>query len=238
MFRVPRSRPKLVRPSLRRARLLETGFQVPDDPRRLITGPLDPELERVRVGLRPHRRRLWVRRIVRRAWIVLAAAVGLELLVFLAGRIWPIEGIEAAAATVPIVMLVVLALVSARARPSLGETAIAVDGEARLGDRLATALALGGTVPEAAGPPTAEDEALMAAGTGDVDDADERRRFVRRQRRDAMASLRLVPANLFRPRMSNRPAVAVLALSLALVPTLFLPNPQTAAIAQNRAVRE
>ena len=201
-------RRKLHPPSSRRSGPSRPVFQVPEDPRRLISGPLDPELERLRIDLRPHRRRLWIRRLVRRTWLALVATVGIELVVFLAGRIWPIEGLGAIAATVPILALVVLALVCGRARPSLGETAIAVDREGRLGDRIATALALGGAIPEAAGPPSAEEEALLADDAIAIDQGTEERRFVRRQRRDAVASLRLVPSTLFRPKMSRRPATA------------------------------
>src|SRR4029078_9919883 len=41
---------------------------VPPDPLATLPGPHDPELVRLRSGLLPHRRRLWMRRLVRRGW--------------------------------------------------------------------------------------------------------------------------------------------------------------------------
>ena len=71
-----------------------------------------------------------------------------------------------------------------------------------------------------------------------LDDAAETDRFVRRQRRDALAAVRLAPRSLFRPRFSRRPpGVAVVAL-LLLAPVLLIPNPQDAVIAQQQQVRE
>ncbi|MBI3746501.1 MAG: universal stress protein, partial [Chloroflexi bacterium] len=79
------------RASGRREHALDPELQVPADPRLVVAGPLDPELDRIRVGLRGHRRRLWTRRIVRRAWIALAVAVGSELVLAIGVRLWPIE---------------------------------------------------------------------------------------------------------------------------------------------------
>ena len=53
---------------------------VPLDPRLAIDGPLDPALEAIRSALQPHRRRLWLRRIVRRAWMALAIGAAFEAL--------------------------------------------------------------------------------------------------------------------------------------------------------------
>ena len=64
---------------------------VPPDPRSAIAGPLDPTLLSIRSALVPHRRRLWLRRIVRRTWIALAAIVVAELLLWTVARFVPIE---------------------------------------------------------------------------------------------------------------------------------------------------
>ena len=71
-----------------------------------------------------------------------------------------------------------------------------------------------------------------------IDEAAQTDRFVRRQRADALAALRTAPSNLFRPRLSRQPAVAAVVAALLLAPVLLLPNPQDAAIAQQRQVRE
>ena len=62
--------------------------------------------------------------------------------------------------------------------------------------------------------------------------------FVRRQRRDALAAVRLAPRSLFRPRFSRRPAAVALVALLLLAPVLLLPNPQDAVIAQQQQIRE
>ena len=67
----------------------------PIDPRLVIPGPLDPALEAIRAGLRPHRRRLWLRRIVRRAWLVVGTVVVAEVALFAFARIVPLEILEA-----------------------------------------------------------------------------------------------------------------------------------------------
>jgi len=66
---------------------------VPLDPRLVVGGPLDPTLEGIRAGLQPYRRRLWLRRIVRRAWIALAAGVASDALLLVVARIVPVESL-------------------------------------------------------------------------------------------------------------------------------------------------
>jgi hypothetical protein len=142
-------------PSLRRQRADASAgaepaaLHLPVDPRAALSGPLDPALERIRAGLRPHRRRLWMRRIVRRAWIVLAGIALLELALFTVARFTPIEAAQAIGVAIPVLGLAVLAVAAIRARPTLGEAAIAVDREAGLGDRVASALALAVAIPAA-----------------------------------------------------------------------------------------
>src|SRR5436190_19242492 len=71
-----------------------------------------------------------------------------------------------------------------------------------------------------------------------MDSEEERRVFVRRQRRDTLGTLRAPPANLSRRRFSRRPAGAALVALLLLAPVVLLPNPQDVAIAQARQVRQ
>ena len=204
--------------------------------------PLDADLVAIRRLLAPHGRRLWFRRIVRRAWLVLAAAVVAELVLWTLARVVPLEIAPTIAAAIPVVAGLALLVLAVVSRPSLGETAIAVDREGGLGDRAASALALAVAFPDTAGvQPVAEaGEGAAAIEAGDVtfDPEEERREFVRRQRRDTVTALRTTPANLFRPRFSRRPAAIALVAMLVLAPVVLLPNPQDAAIAAAQAVRE
>jgi hypothetical protein len=124
---------------------------VPVDPASLST-TLDPALQEIRAGLVRHRRRLWLRRSVRRAWFVLASVAAAELVLAVAARLTPIETAPIAAAAIPVLGLVVLLVLVTRVRPSIGETALALDAEAGTGDRLASALAFAATLPSTAGP--------------------------------------------------------------------------------------
>ena len=64
---------------------------VPADPRAALSGQLDPDLVEIRRLLAPFGRRLWLRRVVRRAWIVVAIAVLAELLLWTVARFVPVE---------------------------------------------------------------------------------------------------------------------------------------------------
>src|SRR5215204_2497389 len=123
---------------------------VPADPALLGVADLDPALGQLRGGLAAHRRRLWLRRAVRRAWAVLAVVVLVELVLVVARRIWPLESAPLVAAAVPVLGLLALLVLVVRARPSLGETALAIDAESGSGDAIASALAFAGTMPETA----------------------------------------------------------------------------------------
>src|SRR4029079_12226048 len=70
------------------------------------------------------------------------------------------------------------------------------------------------------------------------DEAVETDRFVRRQRRDALRSIRTTPAGLFRPRFSRQPATVALVAAMLWAPVTLLPNPQDAVIAQQQQVRQ
>ena len=208
---------------------------VPPDPRAVLPAPLDPALEAIRSELAGHRHRLWFRRIVRRAWIALALIAILETALWTVARFVPLEAAPVIAAAIPILVALVLLIAVVRARPSVGEVALAVDVEGALGDRVSSALELAVGYPSSATPP-AEDLDLDASVAA-LDEAAETDRFVRRQRRDALTTLRTAP-RLFKPRFSRNPAIATLAAVALIVPVLALPNPQTAVIAQQRQVRE
>ena len=156
-----------------------------------------------------------------------------EVVLFAIGRVVPIEILPILAVSIPVIGLAVLLGLAVAARPRIGETALAVDAEGHLGDRVASALALAAAFPDYAGPSD-----VPIAIDGPVDESMEEETFVRRQRADAASSLRLAPSNLFRPRLSKRPAGILLAASLLLVPLTLLPNPQDAVLAQDQQVRE
>ena len=86
----------------------------------------------IRSALAPFRRRLWLRRSVRRAWRVLAAVLIAEAVLWTIARIVPFERAPWVALALPIVGLLLLAVLVLRARPSIGEAALAVDAEAGL----------------------------------------------------------------------------------------------------------
>ena len=109
MARLRRARPTAEHPAV---------SMIPGDPAKLGV-ELDPALVSLRAGLVRHRRRLWLRRAVRRAWYVLAAVAAILLAFAIAMRIAPLEWAPQVALAVPIIgMLVLLGLV-ARARPSI-----------------------------------------------------------------------------------------------------------------------
>src|SRR6187551_2537919 len=124
---------------------------VPADPATLGVA-LDPALVELRAGLAAHRRRLWLRRAVRRAWYVLAVVMVAELLLVIAQRLFPLEQAPLVAAALPVLGLLALLVVVVRARPTMGETALAVDAEGGSGDAVASALAFATVHPADAGP--------------------------------------------------------------------------------------
>ena len=208
---------------------------VPSDPASLGVA-LDPALSEIRAGLAAHRRRLWMRRAIRRAWYVAAIVAAAELVLAVAQRLFPLEGAPLVALALPLLGLLVLLVLVVRARPSLGETALAVDAEGGAGDAVASALAFAGAMPGAAGPAGDSDETIAVDGTFDIAEAESR--FVRRQRRDAVSRLRAVDPSLFRPRLERRPALVALVAAALIAPALLIPNPMDQVIAQNREVRE
>jgi len=105
--------------------------------------------------------------MARRAWIALAVGASAEAILFGLARLVPIEVLPSIAVAIAIVALGGWLASAVRARPSIGETAIALDTEARLGDRVSSALSLAAAFPALAGPvdsPDAlDDEAFRKA---------------------------------------------------------------------------
>ena len=87
------------------------GVLIPPDPRRHLVGPLDPSLDALRASLAPHRRRLWLRRMVRRAWIALAVIVIVEAALWTVARFVPLEIAPVLGAAIPVVGFLGLLLV-------------------------------------------------------------------------------------------------------------------------------
>jgi hypothetical protein len=211
---------------------------VPPDPREALDGPLDPALIGLRSAVLPHRRRLWIRRLVRRGWLAIAVLIAAELVLWTVARFVPIESAPLIAAAIPVVVMVGWVVAGVRCRPRVGEAALAIDAEAGLGDRVSSALELAVGFPASARPLDSVDVDTAGETATPLDEAAETDRFVRRQRDDAVRALRGVPAGLFAPRLSAKPAAVAVVATLLLVPALLLPNPQDAAIAQQRQVRE
>ena len=207
----------------------------PPTRRRRSPGRSIPRSIRSASSLLPHRRRLWLRRLVRRGWIALAAVMVAELAALDVARFVPLERRRRARRGDPARRAARLADRRGASPPTIGETALAVDAEGALGDRVSSALELAVAFPDSAGP-AAEDPDLDASEP--ADEAAETDRFVRRQRRDALRSIGTTPAGLFRPRFSRQPATVALLAALLLVPVTLLPNPQDAVIAQQQQVRE
>ena len=118
---------------------------------------------------------------------------------------------------------------------AIGETALAVDAEAAsaTGSRARSSWR-----SRSRRRPDPRPATSPTPPTTPLDDAAETDRFVRRQRRDALAALRTAPpACSGRASRDGRPASLVVAL-LLLVAGPALPNPQDAVIAQQQQVRE
>ena len=182
---------------------------VPADPARVVAGPMDPTLGRIRSGLVPHRRRLWFRRIVRRAWLVAAGIAAGVLVVAVLQRLFPIPSAMLYAAAIPVLGLLALLVAAVRIRPTIGETAIAVDAEGGTGDRLASALAFAAAMPTTTAPGEADDETIDASRP-DFDLVAAEGRFVapatpRRRPRAGHGPARSVQAALLAPTGRGRP---------------------------------
>ena len=89
-----------------------------------------------------------------------------EAVLWALARLFPMELAPSIAAAIPVVAVVALAIVTGVARPSIGETAIAVDVEGGLRDRLTSALALAGdgATPEGDRAPAVTRSTTSSAG--------------------------------------------------------------------------
>ncbi len=161
------------------------------------TMTLDPTLVAIRSGLAPFRRRLWLRRIVRDATWLAAVVVGLELVLAVAGRLVPLGWAWSAALAIPVVGVVALLIDAVRVRPTIAETALALDGEQGLRDRLSSALEIALRSPEL----------TMTVDAGDAPDGADRTtipvgRCGARARDGDLCRLRQAPAS----RRAGQPA--------------------------------
>ena len=98
--------------------------------------------------------------------MVLAAVMVAELVLFTLARFVPVERAVVLGAAIPLVGLFGWLIAGVRARPRIGETALAVDAEGALGDRVSSALELAVAFPGSAGPTTADAD-LDASGPAD-----------------------------------------------------------------------
>ena len=89
--------------------------------------PTDPTIVELRRGLRPFQRRLWLRRLVYDGTRIAAVAVAAGLALAGASRLWPLEWAPLAAAGLLMAALLALLVDAARRRPSLAQTAMALD---------------------------------------------------------------------------------------------------------------
>ena len=174
----------------------------------------------LRRGLRPYQRRLWLRRLVRDGARIAAFVAAAGLVLAGAARLTPLGWAPLAAAAMVVAGLLALLIDAARVRPTLAETAMALDSEQGLRDRLASALALSERTP------------------GDRPDAESHEALVRLQREDALRSLAAADRRAFRPRLPQRALASTVLCAALIVPALVLPNPQSAILAAREEQRD
>ena len=92
---------------------------------------LDPELVALTRRLRPFRRRLWFRRIVRDSVRIGAVVAVVLLALAIVARIIPFEWLAVAAIAAVAIGLVAIAVDAVRVRPTLAEAALAIDTRGR-----------------------------------------------------------------------------------------------------------
>jgi hypothetical protein len=107
---------------------------------------------------------------------VATVALG-ELGVWTVARFVPLTSAPLVAAVIPLAAFVGWLAAGIRARPRLGEAALALDVEAQLGDRVSSALELAAEYPASAGPETGLSEGATA-NQSEADTAIEVDRFV------------------------------------------------------------
>jgi len=195
---------------------------------------LDPELVALTRRLRPFRRRLWLRRVVRDSVRIGAVVTVVLLGLAIVARIIPFEWLAAAAIGAVVIGLLAIAVDAVRVRPTLAEAALAIDTEEGLNDRVSTALALAKSSPELAEAAEADVDGELPATTDEGRFA----RFVRLQRRDALRTLTAADPRTIRTRVPHRSgAVGMLSIAL-LVPALLLPNIQNDVLAQREQQKQ
>ena len=211
--------------------------RMPPDPRQALSGPLDPSLEAIRAALAPHRRRLWLRRIVRRDVDGARRDRHRRSRAVDGGSVRTPRG-SADRSRPPSRSRSrwSCSWSSLRARPSLGETALAVDVEGGLGDRVSSALELAVGVPRhrRRHPPTTSTSTRRSLPSmrsprpidSSADSGATRSRRCGRRRRCSSRGSRETRRS---PPWSR---------SRCSCPVVVLPNPQDAVIAQQRDVRE
>jgi hypothetical protein len=189
-------------------------------------------LATIRGTLVGHRRRLWLRRMARRAWLALAWTLAAEAVL----SRWPASSRSSCCrawwwrspwSDWPRSSSQPCAAAHRSARRPWRSTAKA--GSATAFQRPVTGRRAARSGWTRCRDPDDSDEAAADA---------EHERFVRRQRADAARALAVASPALFRPRFSRRPAAVALVATVLIVPLLILPNAQDAAIAQARANRD
>ena len=90
---------------------------------------IDPALSELRGRLRPFRRRLWLRRVVRDGTVILGVALAAQLVLAIVARVVPFEWHLLVAAMIIAVSVAALLIDVVRVRPTLAETALALDAE-------------------------------------------------------------------------------------------------------------
>ncbi|MDQ3448764.1 MAG: hypothetical protein M3432_06265, partial [Chloroflexota bacterium] len=192
------------------------------DPSNLVdaTSAPDPTVMELRRGLRPYRRRLWLRRLLRDGTRIAAIVAAAGLVLAGAARVTPLEWAPLAAAGLILAGILALLVDAVRVQPTLAQTAMALDAEQGLHDRLGSALALAGRVVDP-GP-----------------DAARYQDMVRLQRQDALRRLAAADRQAFRPRMPQRALVTTMLCAALIVPALVLPNPQSAILAAREEQRD
>ena len=173
---------------------------VPPDPVATLPGPHDPELLSTPQQPPPPPTTPVDAQPGPAGVDVLAAVMVAEVVLWTVARFVPVERAVVLAAAIPMVGLLGWLIAGVRARPRIGETALAVDAEGALGDRVSSALELAVAFPTRSGR-RHEDPGVGVSEP--ADEAAETDRFVRRQRRDALRSIDTTPAGLFRPRFSQ-----------------------------------
>ena len=219
------------RPTLRAAEAASAPVVVPADPRLVVDGPLDPDLTAVLGALGPFRQRLWIRRIVRRTWLALAGILVAELVLWTVARFIPITWAPVAAPRSP--------------RSASWPGSSRSSGPGRPSARRPWPSTARGTWATASRAPSSWPRPSpprlarpIPRARRQESDAAETDRFVRRQRADALRTVRLTPPGLFKPRLAQRPALAIVVAAVLLVPVIVIPNPQDVVIAQQRQVAD